>query len=326
MMTCLSTSNMLVLPVLLLASWSMTASTTTAFAFAPSVSSSSSVSTNSKSNSNSNSKSFLQRQPSSSLLLLLQRRRGLVAVSSTVAPTATATAATTTSTTETTAPNDAFDASFVPPPNARPVITKITSEAQLTAYLNADSDRVTILQFHAAWCKSCQKFGRLYLKLAADHADWERIPDRLSRAAIVKAATGAASTDTPSQAQDIVKDGAARMASIEWGANTQLCRSFGITKLPTVHFYKGPVKLAGFAAGPNKMQMVKDTLQHYMDVSETELEFEQEMKEGEQLLQDAIHMPTTTEAEAATNTAAIDDAATPSKNLWNLVDQWKLPK
>jgi hypothetical protein len=70
------------------------------------------------------------------------------------------------------------------------------------------------------------------------------------------------------------------MASIEWGANAALCRSLDIKKLPTVHFYKGPLKLAGFAAGPSKIGLVKDTLEHYIDVSDTELDFENEMKQG----------------------------------------------
>jgi thiol-disulfide isomerase/thioredoxin len=288
-----TTSTMLVLQILLLASLTMT--TTTAFAFAPSGSSSS---------SSTNSKSFLQRQPSSSLQL--QRRRGLVVVSST--PTA---ATTTASTTET--------SSSVPPANARPIITKITSEAQLTAYLeNSDDNRVTVLQFHAAWCKSCQKFGRLYHKLAVDHADWERIPSKLSRAANIAAAASADNNIPP----EIVKHGAVRMASIEWGANAELCRSLGIQRLPTVHFYKGPLKLAGFAAGPSKIGMVKDTMEHYIDVTETELDFENEMKQGEQLVQDAIHMPAAKAATAETaTTAASADASTapPSKNLWDKI-------
>jgi thiol-disulfide isomerase/thioredoxin len=324
MMTCLSTSTitttttMLVLQVLLIASLSMTTTTTTAFAFAPSVLSVSSSSLS----SSTNSKSFLQRQPSSSLLL--QRRRSLVAVSSTAVPTAPAA----TVTTETPTSSSSF-----PPANARPVITKITSEAQLTAYLNNNGaakdnhdNRVTVLQFHAAWCKSCQKFGRLYHKLAVDHADWERIPPKLSRVAMAAAASNT-DTDSDSVPQEILKEGNVRMASIEFGANSALCRSLGITKLPTVHFYKGPVKLAGFAAGPNKIQMVRDTMEHYIEVSDTELEFENDMQQGEQLVQDAIRMPPSSTATA--NTVSNEDNASssssprPSNNLWAFIDQWK---
>jgi thiol-disulfide isomerase/thioredoxin len=190
--------------------------TTTAFAFAPSESSSSSsLSTNSK------SKSFLQRQSSSA------SRRGLVAVYS--APTSAA-ATTTASSTEETPPSSS--ASSFPPANARPVITKITSEEQLTAYLNSNADdvssdnRVTVIQFHAAWCKSCQKFGRLYHKLAVDNADWERIPPSTSSLGISAATSDSSNESTPSS--EIVKYGQVRMASIEWGANAALCRSLDI--------------------------------------------------------------------------------------------------
>jgi hypothetical protein len=94
--------------------------------------------------------------------------------------------------------------------------------------------------------------------------------------------------------------------------------------------------LAGFAAGPSKIGLVKDTLEHYIDVSDTELDFEHEMKQGERLVQDAIGASTShaftpeTYDSAATTTATASEGATsspPPKNLWdNLVHQWNSRK
>jgi thiol-disulfide isomerase/thioredoxin len=160
------------------------------------------------------------------------------------------------------------------PKNALPVVTHIDSQEAFQDYLQAPDDRITVVSFHAAWCKSCQKFGQLYQRLAKERADW-----------VAGDADG-----------DILETGAVRFASIEWGANTELCRSLGITRLPSVHYYHNGRKLAGFSAGPSKIQLVKDRLTYYQSLSKAELEFEANIEQGgaaepwwEQLYSSILH-------------------------------------
>ena len=149
--------------------------------------------------------------------------------------------------------------------NAHAVVTTIRSATELQEYLEADPERVTVIKFHASWCKSCQKFGQKFHQLASHQADWH----------------------DPKQ-DVLVHAGAARFAAIEWGANTALCRHLGVQKLPTVYFYRGTEQLTGFAAGPSKMQTVKDTLQYLQDAGDRERNMELKLVKGQQLVQDVV--------------------------------------
>jgi thiol-disulfide isomerase/thioredoxin len=95
------------------------------------------------------------------------------------------------------------------PTNAVPVVTHIGSAEALKEYLTAPDDRVTVISFHASWCKSCQKFGRLYQKLAVDRADWVLGGKHMKK--------------NKDSLQEVLTTGSTRLASIEWGANTDLC-------------------------------------------------------------------------------------------------------
>jgi thioredoxin-like negative regulator of GroEL len=160
------------------------------------------------------------------------------------------------------------------PKHAIPVVTHIDSQEAFQEYLQAPDDRITIVSFHAAWCKSCQKFGQLYQKLAKERGDW-----------------------VADDADDVLLEaGEIRFASVEWGANTELCRSLEITRLPSVHYYQNGRKLAGFSAGPSKFQLVKDRLTYYQSLAKAELEFEANIEQGgaaepwwEQLYSSILH-------------------------------------
>ncbi len=144
-------------------------------------------------------------------------------------------------------------------------------------YLQAPDDRNTVVSFHAAWCKSCQKFGRLHQKFANDRADWVA-GDTHTIDKILKADG------------DILEAGAIRLASIEWKANAELCRSLGVLRLPSVHYYQNGRKLAGFPAGPSRFQLVKDRLTYYQSLSKAELDFEANMEQGRALLLDTMDL------------------------------------
>lgn len=84
--------------------------------------------------------------------------------------------------------------------------------------------------------------------------------------------------------QKVVREGQIRMASIEFGANKELCKSLGIKRLPTVHFYRRGEKLAGFPCGPAKFQLLLDTIQHYLSSQKSESDLEHKLDEGNALM------------------------------------------
>jgi thiol-disulfide isomerase/thioredoxin len=261
----------------------------------------------------------LLQPPTSSLRL--QRRRRLVVASSTTIYSPSSNQS-----------NDAaapvaplYMSSNLPPANAHVVITKITSIAEWEAYLSDtdNDDRVTVVKFHASWCKTCQKFGLLFRKLAVKHADWVRKVPTAAATTAVAAVEKNEQEQLPQQQlqlpeqqqqqqqQVLLKRGTVRMASVEFSANTELCKSLGIKKLPTVHFYKGSQKLAGFAAGPAKMHLVVATLEHYQSLSASELQFESDMAEGERLVETVLPSPTPPAFSLKT-----------SENMWGLIHKW----
>ena len=99
-------------------------------------------------------------------------------------------------------------------------------------------------------------------KLAAQHADWQDQDGR------------------------IVKQNSVRIAEVEWGANLDLCKALGVTKLPAVYFYSGSTKIDGFAAGPSRFAKVRQAVQRYASMSPDELQFEAKLEQGKRLMEE----------------------------------------
>jgi thioredoxin-like negative regulator of GroEL len=91
-------------------------------------------------------------------------------------------------------------------------------------------------------------------------------------------------TDVYDQNDHLVQKGRVRFASVEFGANPQLCRGLNIKRLPYIHIYKGKLgKIADFPCGPVKFPNLVEKLDHLTQLSDEELKFEKEMREGEVL-------------------------------------------
>ena len=120
-------------------------------------------------------------------------------------------------------------------------------------------------RFHAAWCKSCQRFGLKYQGLANHKTDWI-----------------AADSST------VVREGQARFGSIEYGANMDICRKLGIKRLPTVQMYqKRKGLLQGFACGPKKFPLLLERLEynlHKIETRQHEQEFASILEQGNELM------------------------------------------
>lgn len=97
----------------------------------------------------------------------------------------------------------------------------------------------------------------------------------------------------------VVQHNPVRIAEVEFGANTDLCKALGIKKLPAVFFYSGGVKIDGFAAGPSRFGLVRDTVQRYAGMSPQELQFEAKLEQGKKLVEEAARLQRFEEAAKA---------------------------
>jgi len=97
-----------------------------------------------------------------------------------------------------------------------------------------NDDALTVIKFHASWCKSCQKFGLHFRGMAANEQQKE-------------------------ESSNI------SFAEIEYGSNIVLCKSLGVRQLPSVHFYKNGVKIDDISCGPSDFNIISDRMSKYKD-------------------------------------------------------------
>lgn len=70
------------------------------------------------------------------------------------------------------------------------------------------------------------------------------------------------------------------MAEMEYGSNKELCKSLGITKLPSIQFYSKAKLVESFSCGPRKIGMLLEKLSRFRSMTPAELEFEADMNQG----------------------------------------------
>ncbi|GAX29492.1 hypothetical protein FisN_16Hh065 [Fistulifera solaris] len=128
-----------------------------------------------------------------------------------------------------------------PPVKTAPHESVITSALELEEFLQSEDDRLTIVKYHASWCKACARFNLRLDKIKSEHAD------------VVNTVTG-----------EILHPGDIRFASVEWGANEALCQAQGIEKLPTTRFYINGVLKKEITGGAKKFEQHKDAIQYYL--------------------------------------------------------------
>lgn len=117
-------------------------------------------------------------------------------------------------------------------------VTLITSPEHFLSYLSEDSERITIVRFHAKWCRACNAFDKRFQKL------------------IKKAG------DTYSKDGSVISQGLVRFADIDYEANKDLCRALEIDRFPAVNFYKSldPGLLETLVCESRLFKSVVDTL------------------------------------------------------------------
>ncbi|GMH95760.1 hypothetical protein TrST_g12690 [Triparma strigata] len=106
----------------------------------------------------------------------------------------------------------------------------------------ASNDSLAVIKFHASWCKSCQAFSRKFQQLSS-----------LSPSSI-------------------------SYASLEFSANPKLCRSLGVTHLPSVQIYKGSEgKVESFSCSPKRFDKVKVKINEWLDAAVFKVKAEPEI-------------------------------------------------
>ena len=81
----------------------------------------------------------------------------------------------------------------------------------------------------------------------------------------------------------VLRKGEIRLAEMDHGSNKELCKSLGVTKVPSVHFYSRGRLVEGFPCGPRKIAFLLDKLMRYRSMTTSELAFEADMNEGKAL-------------------------------------------
>ena len=149
--------------------------------------------------------------------------------------------------------------------NTVPKIETINGLTEFLDLIAKPDDRILVIEFYASWCKSCHKFGMKFKQLARTHGD------------------------LIDENGNIVEEGKVRFAQIEYGANSRLCKTFGIKKLPFVQIYKAPLgKITEFICGPATFdEKVKSRLERYLSMTDEEIKFSRNMEEG-QVLGDSL--------------------------------------
>jgi hypothetical protein len=116
---------------------------------------------------------------------------------------------------------------------------------------NIDVVGVTMVVYHAAWCKSCQKFQQLlhrYLRSATSRSNNSSSNNNNNHG------------DQRNNISDIPPP---RCATVEFGLNKHWCQMspYNVKRLPTVHYYDASSGqyITGFAVGPKKFSLVTDT-------------------------------------------------------------------
>lgn len=102
---------------------------------------------------------------------------------------------------------------------------------------NNNDDKLTVIKFHATWCKSCQKFGLHFRGMAAKEKQQESSSSNSS--------------------------GNTNFGEIEYGSNIVLCKSLGVRQLPSVHFYKNGVKIDDISCGPSDFHIISERMSKY---------------------------------------------------------------
>ena len=122
--------------------------------------------------------------------------------------------------------------------------------------------------YYASWCKTCQKFERDFNAIGRKIGDLETVPTT-------------AGLQDEKATTTLTRRGVLRMARVDFGKNSDLCKSRGVTKFPSVQIYSRGRLVDSFSVGgQRKVPYLVEKLGRYLSMSPSELEFEADMFDG----------------------------------------------
>lgn len=120
-------------------------------------------------------------------------------------------------------------------------IQELESHSEFADFTTSEGDgRLSVILFHASWCKTCLKVLQQYKKMAIQVGDHIHADSKV-----------------------VVRRGSMRLAQIEYSKHTALCQELGIEKLPTIHLYRDGQKLASLSCGANKFSQVRQVIEDF---------------------------------------------------------------
>ena len=167
-----------------------------------------------------------------------------------------------------------------------PVVFDINSPDEFKDFVAVD-DSAAVIKVYADWCKTCRLFDIRYRKVASS---WGCDPNSAKETEFSNLVRFAQMEYGGEKCNNCRED-LRHWNSNTSAANEEMCKLLDATKVPYILIYKRDSgKLAGFACPPSKVQLLIDALHEYAlpssnDVDTSELEMEQILSEGVELVQ-----------------------------------------
>jgi thioredoxin-like negative regulator of GroEL len=117
-------------------------------------------------------------------------------------------------------------------------------------------DRVTVVNFHSKFCKSCQQFDRVYKRNYV--RKYGKGPSNFS------------------------------FASVEWNKNKSFCKTLKVKALPTVRFYFRGQLLTSLTGGAKRCEQYTEAFEHYDAATPKELQFDANLQAKKEAFEAAL--------------------------------------
>jgi len=152
-----------------------------------------------------------------------------------------------------------------------PTTIPLVGVDEFLSFLSEENkDRITVIRFHADWCKACQRLDARYRKLVMTVGD----------------NMGESVNDDDDADAGLVRSSrkSVRFADVDYGnsANTALCQYMDVTKLPCFHIYRKsadndntgtmmPKRLCALVCEPKMFNsLLVDRLNHYLALDDND--------------------------------------------------------
>ena len=162
-----------------------------------------------------------------------------------------------------------------------PAVFDINSPDDFREFVAVD-DRPAVIKVYADWCKTCRLFDVRYRKVASSWGCDPNSAKETEFSNLVRFAQMEYGGENCNNCREDLR----HCNSNTSAANEEMCKLLDATRVPYILIYKRDSgRLAGFACPPSKVQLLIDALHEYALPSSKELEIEQILSYGVELVQ-----------------------------------------